>query len=256
MMHAQDHISLSDLDLLVMDGQSLAGEKEERIGEVRAHLKVCQECSQAAKVHAALVRSRPHGVAGAVPGCPHPDAWLGLAAGLSPEQDATALASHAASCGPCAAQLRTATQYMNVPDADPQVQHLESSRPKWQEALARQLAGESVERHVEELRKRGKVLQFSRRLLGMGAIAAMLLAAVTTVGLKMYRGSSDDALLARAYNLQRRTELRLPGGDAVPLASMSRGGPLRAGPTELLRLQLLLRTTGIPQRGSSISPLR
>jgi CHAT domain-containing protein len=238
MMRAEDHIGLSDLELLTMDGQSLSRDLENRVIDVRKHLHECQECAAAAEWHAMLMRNRSDGPTHLVSSCPPTEILFRLAAGLLPEAEATALQEHATSCGACGQELRLAFEDVGSPDSDAEMLKLESSSTEWQARLAHQLAAENVSGELIKSLKGGKVVAFPLRSLWMTGIAAMLLAVVALVGWRVYRGESDDALLASAYNLERRTSQRLPGGDAVPLASPTRGNQEALTQVDLLKLKL------------------
>jgi hypothetical protein len=166
--------------------------------------------------------------------CPPTEKWLEMAAGLVPEGEASDLLTHAKYCGLCADQLKAAIEDVGATTLDEDLASLNSSTPEWQDSLADRLSA------LKESENRIKIVPPPRRWPrwqpAIWGVAAAVLITVATLCLR-YWPRNDDELLAGAYNQQRRTSLRLPGGDPVPLASTTRGGS-DATPVDLLKLKL------------------
>lgn len=166
-------------------------------------------------------------------GCPPEEAWFAICGGQIDEIEAQRLLSHAADCGTCGPRLREAAVNW-VQEASQEekdfVANLRSSSEVWQKKLALRLQRESR----SEPQRRGRIGQF------FWPVAAAAAAAAVLALIWVYRQNhSADALLARAYDQQRLTELRIPGGKPVPLFSPPRGsGPKQESP-ELLEVRLL-----------------
>jgi CHAT domain-containing protein len=237
MMRTEDHIGLPDLELLTAGSGIFSGGQEDRVNEIRNHLNVCRECAELAEAHQTMAHAANGRPGNSSIDCPKSESWLELAAGLQSEAETKALLTHAASCDACAAELRIAMQDVGGTEVEDEVRQLDSSSREWQARLAHRLATESGSKSKTQPHKSGKLLAFPQRRVWIGVIAATLLVGVMLAGWRVYRGQTDDALLARAYDMQRRTELRLPGGAAVMLAPVDRGNSQRDIPAELLRLQ-------------------
>ncbi|SFR99659.1 CHAT domain-containing protein [Granulicella pectinivorans] len=230
MRHAEDHIDFSDLELLTLPGTGLAEEQIERLRRMREHMEDCTDCAGAAATHLALLRGEPGTAASATSGCPHDELWLHLAAELLDEAQAQPMLIHAATCGDCAQRLKDAMAEVAPSSLDDEVPWLESSTAPWQSEMARTLADRVVPAPA-------KILPFPRRRVWMAATAAALLFMIG--GATWFaRRDTDSALLARAYDTQRRTDLHLPGGSSVAKASATRGASAQDLPTELMQLQL------------------
>ena len=131
---------------------------------------------------------------------------------------------------------------LDLREEDEEEMHgLASSTPEWQLRMSRQLAAlAAAPQPSVSATTQAKVLimpQRRPRWQIFGAIAAGLVLAVGGATFLWIRStSSDSALLARAYDTQRLTGLRMPGGDDVPQASFTRGGPAAPEPAELSEL--------------------
>lgn len=235
-MRTYAHIELPDLELLGRETSSLADRELQRVRELREHLQSCASCLATAEIDDLLRRNQAS--LGTLSACPSLESWMRVASGLMNQSQAATLLSHASSCNACSAELRIAREDLNGPEIEEAVLHLRSSSAAWQRDLAQSIAAEEQRSDGIRLSHPRKILNFPRHRLWMGAVAAMLLFAVGTIAWRLNRAGSDRELLAQAYDRQRRTDLHLPDGDSVPLASMNRGSADRAAPTELLRLRL------------------
>jgi CHAT domain-containing protein len=237
MMHSEDHAGIPDLEFLATPIQLLSPQQEQQLKTLKAHLEVCPECAHAADLHFALVRGRQVPAASTLI-CPSCSVWLELAAGVLPEAATVPLLAHAAACVICARELESMRHDVATEEIDPEVSQLQTSSAAWQSSMAWELAESSRQAAVVPMPALATIVQFPSRRLWFGAVAAALLIVGGFLGWSARRRNSDDALLARAYDLQRRTELRLPGGDAVPLASADRGAAVENPPSELVKLRL------------------
>ncbi len=235
---SSEHVELPDLELLLSDSGLRTREQNERITAIQEHLSSCAECAMAADMHKELVQAKQGGQLSANRACPPEHVWYELAGGLLPTEEAARWLAHEAECSDCGVMLREAREDLDGSTIEAATVDLRSSTAAWQNDLARRLSAESKPEDVRKPEKPGTLVRFPSRRTWMSAIAAMLLLTLGWTGWKRYQATSDDALLAQAYDLQRRTELRLPGGDAVPLASMNRGSSEPSLPTPLLRLNL------------------
>ena len=233
-----EHISLADLELAFSHSDVRTSEGTERVREIHEHLSSCAECAAAAEMHNALLRAAKDRNRSAGRACPPAHSWFELAGGLLPPEEAAELLAQAAQCDICSVALREAREDLDGSEVEPEVKELRSFSAGWQDDLAQRLALASHHEDGKDVAKSAQVVHFPRKRFWMSAIAAVLLLSLGWGGWKMQQASSDDALLAQAYDLQRRTELRLMGGDAVPLASMNRGSGEQPLPTQLLRLGL------------------
>ncbi len=238
MRSSSAHIDLSDLELAFGASELRGSEDEERVRAIQDHLSLCAECAAAAEMHKELNWLNKDEREIAPGACPPPHVWYELAGGVLPAARASELLAHAADCSACAVHLRDAQEDLDGLGIEPAVTRLQSSDPHWQDELARHLSAESHKEDARDTARRAQLIGFPRRRIWASAIAAMLLLGFGWTGWKVHRESSDDALLAQAYDVQRRTDLRLPGGDAVPLASVNRGSGEPPLLTQLLRLRL------------------
>ena len=165
--------------------------------------------------------------------CPGEEIWTGFAAGQR-EAEADLLLGHAARCHRCAARLRDAMNRLNEEETAMLPLDLANSTPAWQSAMGRHLT-----QLMPAKAKPRRVLSFPRPL--SLAIAAGLLIAIAGASFFLWRSrhsarDADAALLARAYDQQRLTALRIPGGHDVPLASFTRGERTAHIPADLSEL--------------------
>jgi CHAT domain-containing protein len=132
------------------------------------------------------------------------------------------------------------------PATETPVEGLESAKPAWQRRVAAQLmsasgATESAARtaspHKLTLLER---FRLQSAWITVPAAAVIVFAVIFTgIALWRYENPSDARLLALAYNKQRTLALRIPGGDPVQLASITRGATNGISDnTELLKLRV------------------
>ncbi len=238
MTNAFAHLGLLDAELLAGVPSSFSPEQQLRVNQLRDHLRSCAECEEFVQADRILRGLRTEPATAAGNDCPEYDAWLEIAAGVASKQDAVRWMQHAAGCSDCAAELEAARTDMGSDAIEQEIQALESSQSPWQERTASHLRALSAAAVSSAEAKRGRVLPFPKRRVWFGVIAAMLLLSLSLAGWHLVRANSEGSLLAAAYDAQRRTDLHLPGGDAVPLASFTRGASAPSEPTELLRLRL------------------
>lgn len=243
----EDHISPQELANLPEKPEALAaGTLVQR--QLSDHLDQCEACAALVQTHWSLSRLADDlnwGNGGE--SCAHDQVWLELVAGLRPGESASLL-SHAAGCAKCAQELRLALelgQPAQNDDTQPELQMemLESAKPTWQSRMAKRMTAEAC-----ALRPSYSPAVHSRTVHGWrgwrnswwpASLAATALLALAFAGIWTWRvvNPSEPHLLALAYNKQRTLPLRIPGGDPVPLSSVTRGTTHRLSePSELARL--------------------
>jgi len=236
MRSLDDHLSPEELSRLPEDLDLLEHEDSEE--PLLEHLKICDACMQLARTLGKLHKLGPPDHLDDEE-CPFELAWLELAQGLCPDR-AEQMLKHASRCGTCARLLREATELMQPEEAEQPMPSLKSSTAVWQRRMASRMASHGAAPATDSERI-GFLRKFNRRRIWPIAslsLASALVAVLTAVLILRMRSPSDAKLLALAYNQQRRIELRIPGGDPVPIASEIRGDndDLRA-PVPLLDLQ-------------------
>jgi CHAT domain-containing protein len=149
------------------------------------------------------------------------------------QDQANPLLAHAADCSECGARLNDASAALSgeITASEEQfLNGLESSSVAWQESMADRLVHESA-----PVRRRPSLL--SRPIFW--AAASALAAGVAVLTFWLYSShQSTDALLAVAYDQERLTELRVPGGKPVPLHSPVRSNNPVEDVPELLEARL------------------
>ena len=225
------HVELTELECLAGNANLPYPELQAKLRGIQQHLQECIECAELAETYMFLRQIGPHIDKLPSKDCPAAEKWLEIAAGVLPQTEASELRTHAASCAWCADELKTAFEVAQ------DVAGLKSSTAEWQGNLADRLAAmRNSERPIEIVQFRRKPLPW--RTVTWGPIAAALLIGSVTLGLWHYWPKNEDELLASAYNLERRTSQRLPGGDPVPLASPTRGNQDARTPVDLLKLKI------------------
>ena len=155
--------------------------------------------------------------------CPSDEQWFAYAAGVAPEDLPARLLAHAQGCPGCAEKLRTTVEDLAESPQDDSLEGLQSSTRAWQRNLAHRMyltagAGRSEDKATRPWWRLG-----SWKPVVLMSVTGLLVAAVTVAGAWLYRRSTDDALLAMAYNQRRVTQLRLPGGRPVDIYSPALG---------------------------------
>lgn len=243
----EDHISPQELASLPGKPEALAsGPLVQR--QLLDHLGQCEACTALAQTHWRLSRVADDlnsGTSGE--SCAHDQVWLELVAGLRPGESASLL-SHAAGCAKCAQALRLALELeqpaqSEETQAELQMETLESAKPAWQNRMAKRMTAEATApRHSYPPAVPARTVHGWRGWRNSwwpASLAAAALLALAFAGIWTWRvvNPSDSYLLAAAYNKQRTLPLRIPGGDPVPLSSVTRGTPHRLSePSELARL--------------------
>ena len=254
-MRAQDqHLSAEELARLAHDGFS-DGSPQHR-EDLEQHVRACTDCAallDAQKSLAETARSSRSSRPAAA--CADEHVWLEYAAGLRREE-AFQLTAHAAQCGPCADQLKSALRLMQTIPSEQifgagEGAALESSRREWQQKLARRMAAErraSAAPRASFWKPRTSFWSPRRWSFGGGwlnfatpALAGLLLVAGGALAWRQVH-PSEARLLAEAYNHERVLPLRIAGADPVPLVSITRSGGAGAHdtrePSELIELRL------------------
>ena len=239
MRRLDEHLSSDELTSLLKSLEALdGGGPEER--QLAEHLRQCEECRELADMYWRLkgLENRATHVPETL--CPEPGVWLQWAEGSLPE-NGSELGAHLARCEECSFLLKEAMDLIQEHQLDLDASKLESASPEWQLRVARQMSS---------LQNKPAVLSISKSVprsrLWVGATisaAAVILISVYFGGVAIWRNQhpTNERLLALAYNKQRTTDLRIPEGDPVPIASGTRGPAGLAAPAELLELQLRAR---------------
>lgn len=239
MRRLEEHLSSDELASLLKSLQALdCGGPDER--QLAEHLRQCEDCRELADMHWQLKGSESGATHVPETPCPEPSLLLQWAEGSIPEKTSE-LVAHLARCEECSVLFREAMDLNQEPQLDLDASKLESASPEWQLRVARQMSS---------LQNKPPVLSISKsvprsRLWVWATIsaAAVILISAYFGGVAIWRNlhPTNDRLLALAYNKQRTTDLRIPGGDPVPISSGTRGPAGPAAPTELLELQLRAR---------------
>ena len=209
--------------------------------EVEEHLAVCDECVTLLSTLRA-VRNAAQTASQLLPSLAnqdHPpvDVWLQWARGdvLENTED---LLEHASQCPQCAPELRRAMTLFAEGETEPVPQGLASATPEWQHSMgvklaamtrsdARSAAANKSQTAGSESTSLKGLLTFPLRRFSFVAYGAMAAGVMLAAGLALtgwwIHQHSESRLLVVAYNKQRLTELRIPGGDDVQVASFTRG---------------------------------
>jgi CHAT domain-containing protein len=147
---------------------------------------------------------------------------------------------HAGDCSLCSLSLREAAAVFaeeSSPEEEAELDRLATSSATGQMRLAERLHDERPAARKVVVPKPARRFQLLFWPVGALAVAAALL--VVFFVRSELRANSDAALLAKAYDKHRLTELRIPGGLAVALASPTRGRtPGDVASSELLKVKL------------------
>ena len=187
-------------------------------------------------------------------GCQLLPVWLEVCAGTMPGDVAMTHLQHAADCRDCSGLLAEANAILS-PDPSPEEQsvldRLETSSPTCQRHLAKLLHNQISEPHKHPAPRRSwKSSNLFLPVLAWGATAACVFAiAVFLLVRQPSRPTeasnapkpsepSDATLLAQAWNLQRSSQLRLPGTNPEASTSVTRSVTTRDAPSPLLVLIL------------------
>lgn len=147
--------------------------------------------------------------------------WEGVTAGTISEQVATAYLIHASTCKACSELLEAALAPDLSPPSAEELAFLELL-PSSSVAGQQKIAAKVFERARSTANGPNVRRKISRwQVITLAIAAATLLAAVLIV--PRLKTSSDDGLLAQAYDRNRLSELRIPGSNAVDLTSPTRG---------------------------------
>ena len=156
-------------------------------------------------------------------GCPESGEWSRLLSGAGrPTDEAriTALFSHAAQCGACAARLRYLSFDASAEEVA-EIARLNSASSEWQSNLAAKLARTPHRAHFQQAGKRTRFYLWA----GAGLAASLVFGAVLTEWWQ--RANTPERLLAEAYTHSRIYDLRMPGAgfaEVTPQMHLRGGG--------------------------------
>lgn len=169
-------------------------------------------------------------------GCFSAAVWDDVCTGAVPEEAAMDYLRHAEKCSRCSALLRESTIYAGAETEEEEafLNGLATHSAEGQMRVASLLAART---------KSGPKTQFasirSTKKRFFWPAFGLTAAALLVVSIIIFRPASDAKLLATAYDRQRLSELRIPGGEAVALSSPTRSATQqRTAPSELLQLKL------------------
>ena len=218
-----EHLEMKDLELLAKSPETGPSSDNRELELLQEHLKSCAQCAGTAEVFRKVLLAASSPDPQIVLGCSSEEEWYACAAGIASPESSAALLEHAQKCRSCAATLKAALQDLEGPIETEELKLLSSSAPEWQSSLAARMATTSRTTDIKSATEvRWWRNWFSMRFV-LSAAAAVLIAAVAAVGIWIYQQQTDQALLARAYNQRRLTELYLPGGDPRPVDSPTLG---------------------------------
>lgn len=233
MRRPDEHLDPHELSVLA-GGSVPAGDLGEDVAEAEQHLAACPECSDllaTLRSARALAPSRPP-----LASCPSTELWGDWVCGEElPPAQLNSLLDHASRCARCARELRSAMTWKKAMDESDAAAGVPpgsaSSTLGWEEAPGTLLS--EVNRTLARTAgppappvsaapipfpsRRSHVFRFAAV-----AATALLAAGAALGGWWWTTAHNPTHLLAESYNRQRLTELRIPGGSAVPLASFTR----------------------------------
>jgi tetratricopeptide (TPR) repeat protein len=166
------------------------------------------------------------------PECPSDDALRQLAAGLTPDDAAPALAHHASTCNHCGPLLRTFIEDFSddfTAEEQAALNNLQSASAAWQRNTAREM----LERAIPSPPSPRPI--FSWKWIMVPASAAVVAVSAFTIWF-VVRDTPEkvEKYLAEAYPEQRTIEMRWPGAKWGEL-SETLGAPPASKPLSLLK---------------------
>jgi CHAT domain-containing protein len=209
---------------------SVLDRPEREGGPIQEHLSACDVCRTLVRRHAEeAARMNKLKVEGAVvrgSDCPPESTWLEVAAGTMPSGETAKYLEHVAVCDYCGKLMRrTAEDFADelTPGEETILASLQSTRPAWQERMARQMATESRPHGILERLSKAVAAFFKWPNWTLAATAAAVILSIG-VGIQLLRPASATQLLAKAYTEQRSLELRFPGAGYAPMRVQKGGG--------------------------------
>jgi tetratricopeptide (TPR) repeat protein len=232
---------------------------------INAHLESCPSCrSHLLYFHRASfgLLADPQQLAdvqvntASTPECPSDDALRHLADGLTPDDVATKLTRHAATCDHCGPLLKTYTEDFSddfSPEEQVALANLQSASAAWQKNTARQMmeagavsatavSASKSERESSAERPASSVTS-RRPFFWRWALVPATTAVVAVAAFSIWYTQRDtpekvEKLFAQAYTEQRTMELRWPGAEWGPVR-ITRGSQ-DSKPASLFRAQVII----------------
>jgi CHAT domain-containing protein/tetratricopeptide (TPR) repeat protein len=231
------HVELKDLERLAARSNVHPPGAFTDLSEVEDHLRSCSDCSRLSEAFVKLRRTAP--THDKYSGVVHPseEDWFAYAAGIAEHLDRIAMLTHVRECSRCATVLQAALEDMQDSYNDVELEELESSSLSVQHSLAArmaQAAGAHQPLRPFKLKHWWSIGAWKPVPI---AAAAALIMSVLSGGAWLYFHQADDALLARACDERRLTELHLPGSAPGPVNSPSLGGGYSEDVLPLLKLR-------------------
>jgi tetratricopeptide (TPR) repeat protein len=168
------------------------------------------------------------------PECPSDDALRQLAAGLTPDDVASKLTQHAATCHHCGPLLRTYTEIFSddfSPEEQAALASLKSGSAAWQKNTARKMLKQPVPPSPSP------PPIFSWKWIMVPALPAVALIAAGFWYFQRDTPEKVEKLLAQAQTEQRTTEMRWPGASWSQY-SVQRGTKFEAKSTSLMQTEI------------------
>ena len=170
--------------------------------------------------------------------CPPVSVWEDVAASNISEEAAMAYLRHAASCQPCSdllAHVLPPDLSEATPEEEGFLRQLATSTPAFQQQIAARMF-DATRASAPAPVKAGSS---SKRFLWPAVAVAAGLAIAAIVVVPRLLAPNDANLIAQAYDHNRLSELRIPSGSAVALASPTRGAATETGASsDLLQVKL------------------
>jgi tetratricopeptide (TPR) repeat protein len=204
------HLTEADFGLVLDAGDTSA------TTPLKQHLNGCSECRNRMARYQSVGESfrslRANRGARTGAGCPEPEVWFRIAAGIEPDTARDASLDHAAGCDTCGALLKIAVEDLNS-DAMP-IEANSLLEKEFRDRLVEQLIQTAPQAEVIRMANR----RFSRVWY---AIAACLIAGVALVWALRAR-NSPERLIAKAFEVRRTWPVRFPDAGYVAEAAATR----------------------------------
>lgn len=257
--NSAQHLDAGEMAKLLEIFRDRAGEGMKEgleVSSLHPHLAVCSACrdkleelvSLERQLKGMLVSLHKQGQ----DGCPDVSVWSAVALGLAGPEETMVYVEHASRCNRCGARLRQAIQQSaelrgELTEAEQeQIAALQSSRPDWQNKLAKQVTRTLDAPREQKSSPSQRSLPAPQMALA-GAFVLALLAAAGVVGyrfeLRAHQPAEAERMLARAYSQKRTMEVRIAGGNAEYAPIRITRGPAESFaelPKDLLNAELLI----------------
>jgi CHAT domain-containing protein len=219
------HIDMADMEGLAGIPEESSAELPPDLSESRDHLMQCPHCSNLLAAYRQLRHTPPSVLEQNPSGCPSDEQWFAFAFGDASADQATGILEHVRCCSACSEKMRALLDVKNKSDdAEQDLGHLRSSTSAWQNRVARQMSLEmtGAGSGTTNTKQESWIRRWRAALILVPAVCSLLVAGAIIIT-RIYLRSTDRALLARAYDERRLTELYFPGGQPVAVFSPTLG---------------------------------